>query len=170
MEPLSYDGFKAMARRSGRAFHLELKDSYNVAAEDGPFGKWQRGEPDDYSWHQDWLSFLREATAAGVRVQRVRVVSLPHTAYTRWGLSMSRLNVEAGEDMRYLPRHLATDIDFPPEDYWLLDDDKLVLSVFSEDGRTGGFALEADSEVLRQSTAARDQAWNRAIPYARYVG
>ncbi len=83
MEPLSYEGFKALARRCKRAFHLERRDTYNVAAEDEPFGRWQRGEPDDYAWHQDWLGFLREVTAAGVQVQRVRLLSVPHTTYTR---------------------------------------------------------------------------------------
>jgi len=169
VEPLSYEEFKAVARSAKRAFHLEQQDTYNVAAEDEPFGKWQRGEPDDYVWHQDWLCFLREVTAAGVQVQRVRLVSVPHTTYTRWGLDVARLNAEAGEDMRYLTRHLAKDIEFPEEDYWLLDDDKLVLSVFSADGRTGGFASETSPELLRQCLAVRDQVWARAIPYANYM-
>jgi hypothetical protein len=97
MEQLTYDDFKAMAHTSRRAFHLELSDTYNVASEDEPFGKWQRGEPDDYAWHQDWLRFLREATSAGIRVQRVRVVSVPHSDYTLFGLAIGRLNTEAGE-------------------------------------------------------------------------
>ncbi len=29
MEPLSYDEFKDLAHTSKRAFHLELKDTYN---------------------------------------------------------------------------------------------------------------------------------------------
>lgn len=169
MEPVTYDEFKALVRTSSRAFHLELKDTYNVAAEDEPFGRWQRGEPDGYAWHQDWLHFLREVTAAGVQVQRVRLVSLPHTDYTRWGLDVAALNVQAGEDMRYLPRHLAGDIELPDEDFWLLDDDQLVLSVFSDDGRTGGFAREMNPRLLRQCLTVRDQAWDRAIPYAQYV-
>jgi len=169
MEPLSYDHFKALVRSSMRAFHLELKDSYNVAAEDEPFDKWQRGEPDDYAWHQDLLSFLRGVTAAGVRVQRVRIVSIPHTDYARWGLEIARLNAHAGEDMRYLPRQLTKDIGLPAEDYWLLDDDMLVLSVFSEDGRTGAFARETSPHMLRQCLAVRDEVWARAIPYAQYV-
>ena len=102
--------FRIQNRDRRRAFHLELKDTYNVAAEDEPFGRWQRGEPDDYAWHQGWLDFLREVTAAGVQVQRVRVVSTPHTDYTRWGLEVARLNIQAGEDVRYLPRHLTKDI------------------------------------------------------------
>src|SRR5215467_5519115 len=120
MEPLRYEDFKALAAACRRAFHLEQRDTYNVEAEDEPFGRWLRGEPDDYEWHQDWLRFLRQASAVGVRVQRVRLVSLPHTTYTRWGLDVARLSVEAGEDIRYLPRDLIKGIEFPDEDYWLL--------------------------------------------------
>ena len=169
MEPLSYEGFKTLALASKRAFHLERRDAYNVAAEDEPFGRWLRGEPDDYAWHQDWLGFLRRATAASVAVQRVRLASVPHTDYIRWGLEVSPLNIEAGEDIRYLPRHLADGIKLPDEDFWLLDDDTLILSVFSADGRTGGFGREPDPELLRQCLVVRDQVWDRAIPYARYA-
>lgn len=169
MEPLSYEGFKTLALASKRAFHLEQRDAYNVAAEDEPFGRWLRGEPDDYAWHKDWLDFLRRATAAGAAVQRVRLASVPHTDYIRWGLDVSPLNIEAGEDIRYLPRHLADGIKLPEEDFWLLDDDTLILSVFSADGRAGGFAHEPDPELLGQCLAVRDQVWDRAIPYARYA-
>lgn len=169
MEPLSYEEFKALAAASKRAFHLEQQDTYNVEAEDEPFDRWLRGEPDDYAWHQDWLSFLRQVVSAGVQVQRVRLVSLPYTDYSRWGLDIARINAEAGEDMRYLPRHLTEGIQLPDEDYWLLDDGTLILSVFSADGRTGGFAREASPELLRQCLTARDQTWDRAIPYAEYI-
>ncbi len=169
MEPLSYEDFKMLALSSKRAFHLERQDTYNVASEDEPFARWLRGEPDDYAWHQDWLSFLRQAAVYGVQVQRVRLASVPHTDYIRWGLDVSPLNIEASEDIRYLPRHLATDIELPDEDFWLLDDDTLVLSVFSADGRTGGFAREPDPDLLKQCLTVRDQVWDRAIPYAQYV-
>ncbi|OLB79964.1 MAG: hypothetical protein AUI14_08635 [Actinobacteria bacterium 13_2_20CM_2_71_6] len=102
-------------------------------------------------------------------VQRVRVVTVPHGDYTRWGFTVAPHNIEAGEDIRYLPRHLAGDIDFPSEDYWLFDDDILVLSVFSEDGRTGGFAREADPELTALCRTVRDRVWARAIPFAEYV-
>src|SRR5260370_7086943 len=131
MEPLSYEGFKTLALASKRAFHLEQRDSYNVAAEDEPFGRWLRGEPDDYAWHQDWLSFLRQATAAGVAVQRVRLAGVPHTDYIPWGLEVSPLNIEAGEDIRYLPPHPPDDLNLPAPDHWPLDDDSLILTPFS---------------------------------------
>jgi hypothetical protein len=169
MEQLSYEDFKAVAVARKRAFHLEQRDAYNVESEDEPFGRWLRGEPDDYAWHADWLGFVCEATAAGVQVQRVRLASIPHSDYVRWGLDVSPLNITAGEDIRYLPRHLSEDIDLPDEDYWLLDDDTLILSVFSADGRTGGFARPSSPELLRKCVTARDRVWERAIPYAQYV-
>jgi hypothetical protein len=169
MEPLNYRDFKALAIARKRAFHLEQRDAYNVESEDEPFGRWIRGEPDDYAWHADWLGFVREATAAGVQVQRVRLATIPHSDYVRWGLDVSPLNVQAGEDVRYLARDLTQGIDLPREDYWLLDDDLLILSVFSPDGRTGGFARASDPELLRQCVNVRDQVWNRAVPYAQYV-
>jgi hypothetical protein len=169
MDPLSYEDFKALALASGRAFHLEQRDTYNVEAEDEPFRRWLDGEPDDYAWHGEWASFVRQATAAGVQVQRLRLASVPHTDYIRWGLDVSPLNIKAGEDIRYLHRHLTSDIDLPGEDFWLLDDDVLVLSVFSADGRTGGFARSMSPELLRQCIAVRDQSWERAVPYAEYA-
>lgn len=169
MEPLSYEDFKTLVCERRRAFHLELRDVYNVESEDEPFGRWQRGEPDDYAWHQDWANFVRQATAVGVQFQRVRLANVPHSDYIRWGLDISPLNIEAGEDIRYLPRHLAHDIELPDEDFWLLDDDKLILSVFSPDGRTGGFAGPSFPDLLRRCIVVRDQVWERAIPYAQYV-
>jgi hypothetical protein len=169
MEALTYEDFKALALSHGRAFHLEQRDTYNVESEDEPFGRWLDGVPDDYAWHAEWASFVRQATTAGVQFQRVRLASEPHTDYIRWGLDVSPLNIKAGEDIRYLPRHLASDIELPEEDFWLLDDDLLILSVFSADGRTGGFALPSSPELLRQCIAVRDQVWRRAIPYAEYA-
>ena len=169
MKPVSYEEFKALACTRKRAFHLELRDVYSVESEDEPFGRWLRGEADDYAWHQHWADFVRQATAAGVQFQRVRLASVPHSDYIRWGLDVSPLNIKAGEDIRYLPRHLAADIGLPEQDYWLLDDDLLILSVFSADGRTGGFARPSSPELLRQCVAVRDQVWERAVPYAQYV-
>lgn len=169
MERLEYDEFQALVRASKRAFHLELRDTYNVRSEDEPFDRFLRGEPDDYEWLSDWLRFVREVTLAGATVQRVRIVSLPHADYTRWGFVVARQSIAAGEDIRYLPRHLTNDIDFPAEDYWLFDDETLVWSVFSDDGRTGGFASEFSAGRIAHCRAVRDEVWSRAIPFSEYI-
>ncbi len=77
--------------------------------------------------------------------------------------------MEAGEDVRFLPRELTRDVALPAEDFWLFDDDKLVLSIFSADGRTGMFARETDPGIVAQYRTARDQVWPRALPYSEYA-
>lgn len=105
----------------------------------------------------------------GVVVARARVVTEPHTDYVRWELALDPQNIDAGEDIRYLPRHSAEDIVLPTEDCWLFDDDRLVLSLFKPEGGSGGFARECDPDLIRQYRVACDQVWSRAVPYARYV-
>lgn len=94
----------------------------------------------------------------------------PLSAYIKWAMTIDPQNIEAGEDIRYRPRHQAADIHLPEEeDYWLLDADTMVLSLFMPDGSSGGFALASDSGLLQRCRTARDQVWARAIPYAQYV-
>lgn len=169
MEKITFEEFQGMLRTSKRAFHLELRDHYHVEAEEVPFGKWLKDEPDDFEWRSEWLSFIKEATARGVTVQRARVVTQPHTDYVRWELALDPQNIAVGEDIRYLPRHRADDIVFPAEDCWFFDDDRLVLSLFKPEGGSGGFALAYDPDLIRKYRVACDQVWARAVPYAEYV-
>ena len=169
MESITYSEFEKVFRSSKRAWHLEAKDTYNVAGEDEHFGKFLKGEPDDYEWMAGWFDFIREVTAAGVAVQRLRIVSEPHAAYTKWGFEIAPLSADAGEDIRYLPRHRLADISPPEEDCWLFDDDKLILSVFSDDGRTGGFARETDADLIGQYRTVRDRLWPLATRFGKYV-
>ncbi len=168
MEPLEFEQFKGLVRACRRAWHVELRDTYNVAGEDEPFAKFLAGQREDAVWLEPWLSFVREVTASGTLVQRARIVTVPHGDYTRWGFAVAPSSISAGEDIRYLPRGQAADISFPSEDYWLLDEDNLVLSVFSADGRTGGFALEGDPELTAQCRKVRDEVWARAVPFHQY--
>jgi len=151
------------------AFHLELKDSYHVPEESGPFTLFLEGKPDDFTWHQPWLNIVREVTGSGKSMTRVRVVSVPHTDYVRWGLAVAPLNIGAGEDIRWLPRHLATGIDFPSDDYWLFDDARAIFTVFHQDGRFLGGSEATDAYIIDQCRRAHEQAWALAIPHARYI-
>jgi hypothetical protein len=96
-------------------------------------------------------------------------VTVPHTDYTRWGLACAEPLTAAGEEIRYLRRDEAGGIPFPKEDFWLFDEDRIILSVFSEDGRQGGFASTDDRDLLDQCRVVRDRVWERAVPCATYV-
>jgi hypothetical protein len=152
------------------AFHLEMHDSYGVDTESGPFAAFLRGVPDDYAWHEPWLSLVRRVTASGRRITRARVVTEPHVDYTRWGLTVAPLNIAAGEEIRWLPRHrLPDDIRLPPHDYWLFDDERVVWTRFDEEGSFIGSDPESDPGLIEQCRAARRAVWAIAVSHDEYV-
>jgi hypothetical protein len=170
VELLQAEAFDDLFRGFQRtAFHLELQDFYHTPEEAGPFDLFLAGQPDDFAWHQPWLELVREATAAGRRITRARLVTVPHGDYTRWGLTVAPLNIRAGEDIRWLPRHLATGLDLPSDDYWLFDDNRVVFTIFEPNGRFGGGASTVDPVIVEHCRRARDQVWSLAIPHDEYV-
>lgn len=165
---ITYEEFQTALQDCKRAWHIEMQDSYNVESEDKQFQDFLDDRPDDYKWLTDWLRFIRELKQSGTAVERARIVSVPHTDYSRWGLAVATQLTAAGEDIRYLERKDSRDIAFPSEDFWLLDDNRVILSVFFDGGRHGGFARATDPDLIEKCRAVRDQVWARAIPFELY--
>lgn len=120
-------------------------------------------EPDDLPWMQGWLDLIREATAKGRRFARVRIVTLPLTDYSRFGVWCAQFTNGAGEDIRYLPRDKADAEGLPGHDYWLFDSRKLVRMHFDDNNAfLGGEVVEDAAEIVMHNYW-RDVAWHHAI-------
>ncbi len=170
MELLQGDEFLHLFKTFKReAFHLEVEDSYHTSGEAGPFQLFLDGQPDDFSWFEQWTSLVKEVTDSGKRMSRVRVVSVPHVDYQRWGLTVAPRNIAAGEEILYLPRHLIDPRDLSTDDWWLFDDERVVFSIFKPDGEGGGGAQTLDPAIVALCRDVRDQVWRQAIPYEQYV-
>ncbi|MGW6027605.1 DUF6879 family protein [Streptomyces sp. NPDC055099] len=153
------------------AFHLELRDDYGSPIEDTPYARWQRGELDDYTWLDPWRALMGRVTGQGKTVRRVRVVTEPHSRYVAWEHSLTPLNIEAGEDIRWLPRHqLPRGIAFPADgnDWWLYDDRLLAIGHFDAEGRVLGTELTEDPDLVARCIRVRDLLWTLAIAHAEY--
>jgi hypothetical protein len=99
------DEFEQLLRGFEReSIHLETRDAYGTAVELPHMAKWAAGKPDDLEWLQDWCSTVRNHVAAGRTVRRARVVSEPLSDYQRWSHSIAQPMVDAGEDIRWIPR------------------------------------------------------------------
>ena len=170
MEEISLAEFCRLFCDHRRAFHLEMKEEYHVEEEDEEFRRFLAGETREPDWGSDWRDHIRDATTTGCAMQRVRIVSEPLNDYARFLLAHAAGSVAAGEDIRYLSRGKAAEIDLPVEDCWLFDDSKLVLVLFPEDGRRYGMHSVDDPELTARYVTVRDQVWKRAIPYSEYVG
>jgi hypothetical protein len=158
------DDFSALFRTfEHTAFRLEVRERYNVPREVASFKKFLDGEPDNLEWAESWLSMVREATAAGRRFSRVRVVSIPLSDYSRFGLWASQFTNAAGEDIRYVNRDVANDAHLPNHDYWLFDSRKLAMMHFSEHDRFLGAEIIEDPAMIVQHNYWRDSAWHCAV-------
>ncbi|MFI6346972.1 DUF6879 family protein [Streptomyces sp. NPDC050560] len=145
------------------AFRLEVRDRYDADYENESLRKFLAQEKDDLPWLQDWLTMIRDATSRARRFTRVRVVSLPLTDYSRFGVWCAQFTNGAGEDIRYLTRDRADAEQLPPHDYWLFDSRKLVRMHFDDaDAFLGGEVIEDAREVV-QHNYWRDAAWHHAI-------
>jgi hypothetical protein len=142
---------------------LETRDRYDSPREAESFRKFVAGEP-DVAYHEGWLRMVREATAAGRRFSRVRVVSLPLTDYARFAMWVGGYTREAGDDIRYLARDRAEEAELPRHDFWLFDSRKLVMMNFTEDDRfLGAEVIEEPAAIVRHNYW-RDAARHHAVP------
>jgi hypothetical protein len=150
---------------------MEVRDSYAVPSESEPLRRFLSGQPrlnePDESW-QAWAELLQEATDRGVAVSRLRVVTVPHSDYQRWLLSETADNIEAGEDIRYLPRHLVDTDEIPRDDFWLFDDEKVAFNLISQDGKPAGAAITTDPGIVVYCQRVKKRLWPLSTPYAEY--
>ncbi len=102
-------------------------------------------------------------------MSRVRVVTVPHTDYQRWLLSVTGPSVAAGEDIRYINRSAIDPAQVPTDDYWLFDDETVAFNLVDSEGVPAGPALTTDAGIVEYCRTAKEQLWRAAVPYDEYV-
>lgn len=147
------------------AFRLELQDSYAEAEEDELFAAFLRGNPPPAPTVPElaeWYRRIADHGRAGRRVERVRVQQDPPTDYQRFERWLDLWNIEAGETMRYLTRQRAHEIGLLPiagrNDWWLLDDERLIVMHFDEHGHRIRNEVTTDPTTVNLATELRDLA------------
>jgi hypothetical protein len=167
--PISLEEFHDLTTSFERGFvHLETRDTYGTEVEQPQIAKWRAGEPDDLAWMRDWCDNLRRKAAAGASMRRAHIVSEPLSEYQRWVHGITGPMVDAGEDIAWVPRRLVSTIAIPGNDYYLLDDLRVVFLVYTGDGLNKEFQLYTDPEVVQLCRTAFEAVWGHAIPHRDY--
>ncbi|MDG4795995.1 DUF6879 family protein [Micromonospora sp. WMMD1082] len=150
------------------AIHLETRDAYGTAVELPYMAKWAASEPDDLAWLDGWCESLREHVKAGRSVRRARIVSEPLSDYQRWSYSIAAPMVDAGEDIRWVPRRLVSSLALPGNDYYLFDDRLAVFLIYAGNGLAVDRVVSTDPADLRLCRSAFEAVWQLAIPHHDY--
>ncbi|MBB5117678.1 hypothetical protein AF335_03945 [Streptomyces eurocidicus] len=158
-----------LASTERTAVHLELRDAYG----DNPrFAAWREGHRVDWddraSWWHSFHEQIAQAVRRGVAIRRARVVSEPVSEYIRWEHYATHSNVAAGEEVRWLPRRLASGLLLPPNDYWVFDDRLARIHHFAGDGAHVGDELTSEPELIKRLSSAFTSVWEYAFPHDAY--
>jgi hypothetical protein len=169
VKSLSYEEFNDLFASFRReALHLEMRDAYGTEVELPHMRKWLAGEPDDTRWLQPWFDTVRAGSRAGKTFKRARIVSEPVSDYQRWVLKDTHLYVEAGEDIRWVPRRLVSTVALPGNDFWLFDDELVVFILFAGNGLVVDNVATTDMAAAQLCRSAFDAVWTLAIPNREY--
>lgn len=169
MELIEREGLtEAMASFQREALHLEARDAYGTQVEIPHLARWAAGEPDDLEWLTPWCDNVRAGVAEGKRFRRARIVSEPLSEYQQWSYSIADPMVEAGEDIRWVPRRLVSGIAFPGNDFWLFDQSVAIFTIFAGNGLIVERQRWTDPSVIRLCKAAFEAAWRLSIPHHEY--
>jgi hypothetical protein len=150
------------------AVHLETRDAYGTAVELPYMAKWAAGQPDDLHWLQSWCSTLRDHVEAGRSVRRARIVSEPLSDYQCWSHSIAHPMVDAGEDIRWVPRERVSSLAIPGNDYYLLDDRLVVFLHYAGNGLSTNMVTSVDPADIRLCRAAFEAVWKVSIAHSDY--
>jgi hypothetical protein len=145
-----------------------VRDQYNSPREAEPLRKFLAGDP-DVSYHENWMTMVREATAEGRLFSRVRVVSLPLSDYARFNMWVSGYTRAAGDDIRYLARDRAEAAGLPEHDFWLFDSAKLVRMHFDDSDRFTRAEVIEDPASIVEHNYWRDAARHHALSPDEFV-
>jgi hypothetical protein len=167
---LTYEQFTGLFEDfDDEAIHLEMRDSYGTAVELPHMAKWASGEPDDLAWLRPWCDQVSANVAQGKRYRRVHVVSEPLSDYQRWSHSIMQPHIDAGTDMRWMPRRQVSSIAFPGNDFWLFDHRLVVFHHYAGNGANTDFTTSTNPHDIKLCTSAFEAVWELAVPHADYL-
>lgn len=157
-----------LGRCEHSALHLEMRDGYGYSSPG--YRAWREGIPFDRTeFDAPWVGLIQITVGRGVTVRRARIVSEPTSDYIRYEHSVTPYaNLAGGELVRWLPRHNASDIALPGNDFWLFDERLVRFGFHSGDGEATGYEFSEDPRVVKLCVAAFEAVWERGIDHAEY--
>lgn len=145
------------------AWRWECQGTYREPDEREPLQAWRDGHP-TYAFMDDWLAQIRQQTAEGKTFERVRMLTEPPTEYLRWLFGFTHLNIEAGEDIRWIGEDQAHKLGAPDHDFYLFDD-RLVALLHFDDNGVAGAEVTDEPGIVADRRRWRDLVWSVAVPH-----
>jgi len=97
------------------------------------------------------------------------VVSEPLSEYQQWVLSSAALFVDAGEDIRYVPRPRLTGTSLPGSgDFYVFDGNLVMFLHYAGNGTNTAFEVTDEPHAARACQEAFESVWQIGTPLREY--
>jgi hypothetical protein len=127
-------------------------------------GQGERGTPDDLAWR----TYIQGLRSRGIPFERVRMLTEPLTDYLRYQLDTTDWNIESGEDIRWISQSTAGELGLPDYDYYIFDDNRVLIFRFDDAKNLLGVDVDDDPDVVQRHQTWRATVWPRATAHAEY--
>ncbi|MFC8514622.1 DUF6879 family protein [Streptomyces sp. NPDC057257] len=151
------------------AWRLETRRRYASDEATGTWAQFVSGEAPGWDLTTPWSVTIREKTAGGARVGRVRIVDEPATQGQRYLLAYAEKNTALGEDIRNLSRAEADRLSLPAKDFWIFDSRLVALLNFTDDDELVDVELITEPAEVVRYAMVRDAAMHHAVPYQEFA-
>jgi hypothetical protein len=165
---MSNDAFSNFTKS---AFRLETLPEYRAEYESELLARFLNNENVDIENNPDmiaWCELVSTKTKAGAVMERARVVCNPVTDYLRYEMTCAYpMTTAAGEKVRILSEDdfdITCDEDeldvvfnrWGAIDFWLFDDEHMLIMDYDDDGTWLGFHESRDDEDIKDAMRVRD--------------
>lgn len=147
-------------------FRFEALQDYQVEEEEKDFQLFIESGKVDLTGMKDWLDFVKSNHEIRIKMQRVRLVRLPLTEYTKFGIPAYESEVKLGEEVRILEED-AEDKTGIQKDFWLIDDNIVIIMKYNQNGKYEGF--EVKDSGIEEYLAGKNYLLNNSIPLAEFL-
>ncbi|MDH6214352.1 DUF6879 family protein [Streptomyces pseudovenezuelae] len=145
------------------AWRLETRRGYASDRQSVHWARWKAGEDVSRDPTSAWRENIQRQTAAGKKIERIRLVDDPPTEGQLFLLARAPSNEAVGEDMRNMWRADAEHLGLPALDFWLFDDHRALVLHFDEADEYLGAELVEEPTRIAELGQLRDAAWPHAI-------
>jgi hypothetical protein len=95
-------------------------------------------------------------------------VSEPLSDYQHWSYSIAQPMVDAGEDIRWVPRKLVSSTAIPGNDFYLFDDRLAVFLLYTGSGLAAGKITSTDPADIQLCQSSFEAVWKLSVPHREY--
>lgn len=157
-------------------FRLQVRPEYKIPGEQEAIAKWKQGEiaaANTKEW-RDWQKTLKTTIEKGIAIQRVRIIPEKLTDYIKFEIDTWReYSIKNGEELLFLDndefQKIITGCGFGPKDFWLFDNQYLLIFNYDKAGKFTGDVAITDGGMIKRYCELKSKLIEAAQPMESYL-